>query len=131
MSTHSRGSDRFDLPLLLDALAGVDYIIVGGVAGTLHGSPRVTFDLDIVPDRAETNVERLDVALTRLGARIREPGQRRLTVSLRFASHHQAPEMMLPRCGGSRVDRSYPERRLRRTSTDGVATLVSQSWRCT
>ena len=97
MSIRSRGSDRFDLPLLLDALAGVDYIIVGGVAGTLHGSPRVTFDLDIVPDRAETNVEQLDVALTRLGASIRAPGKRRLTVSLQLLKESAASSRDLDR----------------------------------
>jgi hypothetical protein len=36
MSTRSRGSGPFDLIQLLDALAGVQYIVVGGVADTLH-----------------------------------------------------------------------------------------------
>ena len=56
MPTRSRGSGPFDLTRLLDELAGVDCIVVGGVAGTLHGSPRPTLDLDIVPDGRESPV---------------------------------------------------------------------------
>ena len=57
MSTPSRGSGPFDLTRLLDCLEGVDYIVVGGVAGTLHGTPRLTFDLDIVPEPSERNLQ--------------------------------------------------------------------------
>ena len=31
----------------------VDFVSVGGVAAALHGSSRVTFDLDVVPSLAE------------------------------------------------------------------------------
>jgi predicted nucleotidyltransferase len=50
---------------LLGALARqrVEYIIVGGVAATMHGSARVTQDLDIVYARDEANLERLAAAL--------------------------------------------------------------------
>jgi hypothetical protein len=81
MSTRSRGSGPFYLPRLLDALAGIEYIIVGGVAGTLHGSPRVTFDLAIVPDSDIPNVERLSRAVMQLAATIREHGERRLPLT--------------------------------------------------
>jgi hypothetical protein len=37
----------------------VDYIVVGGMAGVLHGAPVVTADLDIVHSRAAPNVARL------------------------------------------------------------------------
>jgi hypothetical protein len=80
----SHGSGPFDLTRLLDGLETVDYIVVGGVAGTLHGSPRLTFDLDIVPDPSEGNVERLAVALKQLGATLREPGNRRIALSKRI-----------------------------------------------
>lgn len=43
--------------------AGVDYIIVGGVAGNLHGALRTTLDLDIVYARSPENVVRLVEAL--------------------------------------------------------------------
>jgi hypothetical protein len=84
MSTRSRSSGPFDLTQLLDALEGVDYIVVGGVAGTLHGTPRVTFDLDIVPETSAENLEHFAAALARLDATIREPGNRNLPVSERL-----------------------------------------------
>jgi len=42
----------------------VAFVIIGGVAATLHGSARVTFDLDIVYERAPENLGRLVSALT-------------------------------------------------------------------
>jgi predicted nucleotidyltransferase len=41
----------------------VEFIIVGGVAATMHGSARVTQDLDIVYARNEGNLKRLVAAL--------------------------------------------------------------------
>jgi predicted nucleotidyltransferase len=43
--------------------AGVDFIVVGGVAAILHGSARFTLDLDIVYGRSRPNLERLVLAL--------------------------------------------------------------------
>ena len=42
----------------------VAFVIIGGVAATLHGSARVTFDLDIVYERTPENLARLVSALT-------------------------------------------------------------------
>jgi hypothetical protein len=39
--------------------AGVEFIIVGGVAGTIHGAARATADLDIVYRRTPENMARL------------------------------------------------------------------------
>jgi hypothetical protein len=39
--------------------AGVDFVIVGGVAATLHGSGRVTYDLDICYSRTSENLRKL------------------------------------------------------------------------
>jgi predicted nucleotidyltransferase len=39
--------------------AGVQFIIVGGVAATAHGSARLTQDLDVVYSRSPDNVDRL------------------------------------------------------------------------
>ena len=44
--------------------AGVDCIIIGGVAAAVHGAARATFDLDIVYRRTPENVRRLVLALT-------------------------------------------------------------------
>ncbi len=54
-----------DFPRLLQALseAGVEHLIVGGLAATIHGSARLTQDLDVVYDRATDNLERLVRAL--------------------------------------------------------------------
>ena len=50
-----------DFSGLLHALVEqrVEFIIVGGVAATLHGSARVTQDLDIVYDRSPQNLRHL------------------------------------------------------------------------
>ena len=45
------------LPTLVGA--GVEFIIVGGVAGILHGSARATYDIDLVYSRNEQNIKRL------------------------------------------------------------------------
>lgn len=54
--------DLFSLVRVLSS-AGVDYIIVGGVAGNLLGALRTTLDLDVVYSRAPDNVARLVAAL--------------------------------------------------------------------
>jgi predicted nucleotidyltransferase len=54
-----------DLELALQELhrAGVEFVIVGGIAATIHGSARVTQDLDIVYARTPENIARLAAAL--------------------------------------------------------------------
>jgi predicted nucleotidyltransferase len=44
----------------------VDFILVGGVAATVHGSTRLTQDLDVVYGRSVENIERLVLSLTDL-----------------------------------------------------------------
>ncbi|MFN2602911.1 MAG: hypothetical protein ABR582_09180 [Gemmatimonadaceae bacterium] len=43
--------------------ARVEYIIVGGVAATVHGSSRLTQDIDICYSRTSTNLDRIVRAL--------------------------------------------------------------------
>ena len=50
---------------------GVRYVVIGGLAATLHGSPVVTTDADICPARDRDNLDRLANALKELRARIR------------------------------------------------------------
>ncbi len=45
------------------AAAEVEFIIVGGVAATIHGASRLTRDLDIVYRRTDENLRRLTAAL--------------------------------------------------------------------
>lgn len=47
---------------------GIEFIVIGGAAATLHGSPQFTFDLDIVRQRTPDNIERLMRVLEELDA---------------------------------------------------------------
>jgi hypothetical protein len=42
---------------------GVDYVVIGGIAGNLHGSSYPTFDLDVAYARDRANLDRLVKAL--------------------------------------------------------------------
>jgi predicted nucleotidyltransferase len=51
----------------------IDFVIVGGVAASLHGSPRVTFDLDVVPSLEPDSWVAVVDLLWSMGARPRIP----------------------------------------------------------
>ena len=53
----------FSAFLRILADAGVEYILVGGAAATVHGSARLTLDIDIVYHRTPHNLVRLRDAL--------------------------------------------------------------------
>lgn len=65
---------------ILEVLARhhVEHIVVGGVAAILEGAPVSTFDLDIVPDPAPDNRQRLLGAVQELEARYFDPAGRHL-----------------------------------------------------
>ena len=54
-----------DFSALLRALsqAGVEYSLVGGAAATVHGSARLTLDVDVVYRRAQENLARVVASL--------------------------------------------------------------------
>jgi hypothetical protein len=54
-----------DFQALIGALAGgeVEFVVVGGLAGTIHGSARLTQDIDVVYARDDANLGRLTDAL--------------------------------------------------------------------
>ena len=54
----------------------VEFIVVGGMAAVLQGAPVHTIDLDIVYALSESNLERLQNALTELGAVFRDDPRR-------------------------------------------------------
>ena len=60
-----------EVHVLLAALIDgeVDFVVVGGIAAILHGSPTVTHDLDIVFGGDAENRERLGAVLTDLRAK--------------------------------------------------------------
>jgi predicted nucleotidyltransferase len=51
---------------------GVEFVIIGGVAISLHGSSYVTFDLDICYARTPENLRRLSDALAEQHPRLRD-----------------------------------------------------------
>ena len=66
----------FDPDQILRVLSeqGVEFVLIGGYAAALHGSNHLTFDIDITPSRAPSNLDRLSSALHELGARVRVEG---------------------------------------------------------
>jgi predicted nucleotidyltransferase len=73
---------------------GVDFIVVGGMAGALQGAPVHTQDIDIVHARTAENVERLLAALHELDAWFRMDLNRKLAPN---ASHLVSPGHQLLR----------------------------------
>jgi len=65
--------DGLELHPLLGALIrnGVDFVVVGGVAGWIHGSSYPTYDLDVAYARDRGNLERLAASLRELKVRWR------------------------------------------------------------
>jgi hypothetical protein len=59
---------------IFDALAahGVDFVLIGGLAGVAHGSSYPTYDVDIAYARDPENLEKLAAALRELGAELRD-----------------------------------------------------------
>lgn len=50
---------------------GVDFVVIGGIAAVLHGSARITQDLDVCFATDDANLDVLSKALIELGARLR------------------------------------------------------------
>jgi hypothetical protein len=50
---------------------GVDFVVIGGVAGLAQGSNFPTFDLDLAYSRDRPNLERLVAALEEIGVKLR------------------------------------------------------------
>jgi hypothetical protein len=64
---------EFDPAPIFETLVrhGVDFVVVGGLAGIAHGSAYNTEDVDVAYERSRTNLERLAAALVELGATLR------------------------------------------------------------
>ncbi len=56
------------------AARSVDYVLIGGLAGVLHGSPHSTRDVDICPSRQPANLDRLAATLRDLDAKLNVGG---------------------------------------------------------
>ena len=68
--------------------AGVDFVVVGGLAAVLNGAPVNTFDLDIVHSRTAENIARLLSVIQGMDAIYRMQPSRRLRPN---ASHLSSP----------------------------------------
>jgi hypothetical protein len=68
--TASWGDFRPRALLQLLASRGVDHVVVGGYAAVLHGSPRITQDLDISYGTDQANLDALGRALVETSARL-------------------------------------------------------------
>jgi hypothetical protein len=64
---------EFEPRTLLETLVrhGVDFVLIGGMAGAARGSAFITLDVDVAYDRSEANLERLAEALRELEATLR------------------------------------------------------------
>ncbi|MFN2523022.1 MAG: hypothetical protein ABR614_06895 [Mycobacteriales bacterium] len=64
---------EFDGAAIIAALERqeVRFLVIGGFAAIVHGSPLLTNDVDVVPDDERDNLTRLSAALTELDAKIR------------------------------------------------------------
>jgi hypothetical protein len=63
----------FDPGAILERLVdgGVDFVVIGGLAATLHGASLLTADLDIMYAREPANLRRLASVLSALHVRLR------------------------------------------------------------
>ncbi len=92
---------RFDEVLRVLTQNEVEFIVVGGIAAILQGSPLTTDDIDVVYSSTEENLPRLARALAKLEAQYLDPAGRRLEPNTsRLAS--MKVHLLSTKCG--RVD---------------------------
>ena len=75
MPTDSGEPSSVDLGAILEGLieAGVDFILVGGLAAVVQGAPVTTMDVDIVHNQSPENIAKLLAFLKSIGAFHRRP----------------------------------------------------------
>ena len=75
MPTDSGGSPNVNLGAILEGLikAGVDFILVGGLAAVVQGAPVTTMDVDIVHNQSPENIAKLLSFLKSIDAFHRRP----------------------------------------------------------
>lgn len=71
-------SERSDLERIAERLLqrGIDFVVIGGQAEALHGSPRVTLDVDLCYDCRRVDREALAEVLREFDSGLRVPGGR-------------------------------------------------------
>ncbi len=112
---------------------GVDFVVVGGIAMVIHGSARLTQDLDICFATDDANLGVLGAALSEVGAKLRGiaeevpfvPDNRALRqLSIMTLETRHGPLHLLREPSGAPP---YEElrRRATRVEIDGMAVLVA------
>ena len=126
---------EFDPRALMGALTsrGVDFVLIGGFAAVIHGSPRLTQDLDITYADDGANLRALGDALQDLDARLRGveedvpfvPDERALRpIELLTLDTAAGPlDLILHPPGGPTY--SALRRRAQRVDVGGLAVLVA------
>ncbi len=89
---------KFDEALAILVEHEVEFIIVGGIAAILQGSPLTTLDLDILYQATDENHVRLASALVRLEATYLDPAGRRIEPDLERLSSMRI-HLLETRCG--------------------------------
>ena len=112
---------------------GVDFVLIGGFAAVIHGSPRLTQDLDVTYAEDEANLRALGDALQDLEARLRGvdddvpfiPDERALRrVQILTLDTSAGPlDLILHAPGAPAYDAL--RRRARRVDVGGLAVLVA------
>ena len=71
----SRPDPPYDAIAILSALQRHDvrFVLIGGVAASVHGSPLITEDIDVTPEAAPDNLDAIAAALIDLEAKLRTP----------------------------------------------------------
>jgi predicted nucleotidyltransferase len=113
--------------------AGVDFVVIGGIALVLLASPRMTRDLDIVFAPDEANLDALGHVLTDLDARLRSVNEDLPFVSDGAMLRNVQLLTLETSAGWLDVHRSvdgapdYPQlrRRAERVDVDGFSVLVA------
>jgi hypothetical protein len=85
----SARKDAFDPWAIVDALERhrVNYVLIGALAGVLHGTDEITSGVDICPQVKDENVERLQGAIAELGGQL-DPATLNSEPATRVATAH-------------------------------------------
>ncbi|MCA9608755.1 MAG: hypothetical protein KC619_24295 [Myxococcales bacterium] len=96
-----RSPPEFEPAAILDSLVRqrVDFVLIGGLAGLAHQAGWVTFDVDVVVQNDEANLDRLLAALTELGAQYDTFHQPPLLPDARLVRSGSGPQLFRTRYG--------------------------------
>lgn len=95
------------LARLLDA--DLDFVLVGALAVNAWGHIRATTDIDIVPNPASDNLDRLAAALVEIGGRVEVQGRRTTSDAVATFLHAGDKTFVVTELGGVDVLQGLPQ----------------------